>query len=127
MKKSLLLVAHGSRRAQSNDEVRALTERVRMSSSSEFTDIECAFLELSPPTIPDGLEQLIARGADHITVLPYFLAAGRHVAEDIPEEVGVTRAAHPDVVIEIAPYLGTSEAMPQLLLNMLTDSTTAAR
>ncbi|MDA3922507.1 MAG: CbiX/SirB N-terminal domain-containing protein [Salinisphaera sp.] len=127
MKKSLLVVAHGSRRDASNAEVRALTERVRAAAGdTDFVDIECAFLELSPPTIPEGLEQLIERGAQHITVLPYFLAAGRHVAEDIPEDVTATQARFPDVHIEIAPYLGTSEAMPRLLLTMLADSATAA-
>lgn len=127
MKKSLLLVAHGSRRDASNDEVRALTERVRETAGgNDFADIECAFLELAPPTIPEGLARLIERGAQHITVLPYFLAAGRHVAEDIPAEVETTRAEHPDIHIEIAPYLGTSEAMPRLLLTMLADSATAA-
>lgn len=127
MKKSLLLVAHGSRREASNDEVRALTERVREAAGdTDFADIECAFLELSPPTIPDGLERLIDRGAEHITVLPYFLAAGRHVAEDIPEDVQATQTRFPDVHIETAPYLGTSEAMPRLLLTVLADSVTAA-
>ncbi|MES1940937.1 CbiX protein [Salinisphaera sp. T5B8] len=122
MKKSLLVVAHGSRRQASNDEVRALTERVRAESGERFAAIECAFLELADPSIPDGLERLIADGAAHITVLPYFLSAGRHVAEDIPEEVATTQAQHPDVHIEIAPYLGTSETMPKLLLTMLADS-----
>lgn len=127
MKKSLLLVAHGSRRDASNDEVRALTERVRdAAASADFADIECAFLELAPPTIPEGLARLIERGAQHVTVLPYFLAAGRHVADDIPAEVDKARVGHPEVHIEIAPYLGTSEAMPRLLLTMLADSATAA-
>ncbi|KEZ77485.1 sirohydrochlorin chelatase [Salinisphaera hydrothermalis] len=113
---ALLVVAHGSRRAESNDEVRALTDRVRESAGDRFAAIDCAFLELAPPSIPDGLERLIERGATHVTVLPYFLAAGRHVAEDIPAEVEQTRTMHPNVTIEIAPYLGTSEAMPGLLL-----------
>ncbi|MGB7755093.1 MAG: CbiX/SirB N-terminal domain-containing protein [Salinisphaera sp.] len=119
MTNALLVVAHGSRRAQSNDEVRALTDQVRAIAGDRFTAIECAFLELAPPSIPDGLERLIARGATHVTVLPYFLAAGRHVAEDIPTEVAQTRAAHPHVAIEIAPYLGTSDALPGLLLDTI--------
>lgn len=118
MNTSLLVVAHGSRRTESNDEVRALTERVRAHAAGRFAEIECAFLELAPPTIPEGLERLIGRGAEHIVVLPYFLAAGRHVAEDIPKEVAGTRSQYPDVHIEIAPYLGTSGAMPELLLAM---------
>lgn len=125
MKKSLLVVAHGSRRQASNDEVRALTERVRAEANERFAAIECAFLELAEPSIPDGLERLIADGASHVTVLPYFLAAGRHVIEDIPEEVAATQAKHPDVHIEVAPYLGTSETMPKLLLTMLGDSAAA--
>lgn len=125
MKKSLLVVAHGSRRQASNDEVRALTERVRAVANERFAAIECAFLELAEPSIPDGLERLIDNGASQVTVLPYFLAAGRHVTEDIPEAVATTQASHPDVHIEVAPYLGTSEAMPELLLTMLADSATA--
>lgn len=125
MKKSLLVVAHGSRRQASNDEVRALTERVRAEANERFAAIECAFLELAEPSIPDGLERLIDNGARQVTVLPYFLAAGRHVTEDIPEAVAGTQARHPDVHIEIAPYLGTSDVMPRLLLTMLADSVTA--
>lgn len=125
MKKSLLLVAHGSRRAASNDEIRALTERVREVADADYADIECAFLELADPSIPEGIERLAARGARHITVLPYFLSAGRHVIEDIPEQVAIKQREHADVHIEIAPYLGTSDAMPRLLLTMLADSATA--
>lgn len=126
MKKSLLLVAHGSRRQASNDEVRALTERVREAADERFAMIECAFLELADPSIPDGIERLINAGASQITVLPYFLAAGRHVIEDIPAEVEAKQREHADVQIEIAPYLGTSDAMPRLLLTMLADSAAAA-
>lgn len=119
MPEALLIVAHGSRRVQSNDEIRALTGRVRQAAGDRFTAIECAFLELAPPSIPEGLAQLIDGGATDITVLPYFLAAGRHVAEDIPAEVEPARIAHPQLSIVIAPYLGRAEAMPELLLTMI--------
>lgn len=118
MDEALLIVAHGSRRAASNDEVRALTGRVRDTADGRFGAVECAFLELAEPGIPAGLEALIARGARRIRVVPYFLAAGRHVAEDIPDEIADVRSANPDVSITIAPYLGRSEHMAGLLLDM---------
>ena len=74
------------------------------------------------PYAADGLPD----GAAHVTALPYFLSADRHVAEDIPEEVEAVQAAHPDVHIEIAPYLGTSDVMPRLLLTMRGDSAAAS-
>lgn len=125
MKPSLLIVAHGSRRSESNDEVRTLTQRVRSISDNRFTAVTCAFLELASPSIPEGLEQLIHDGASHITVLPYFLAAGRHVVEDIPAEVASIQQTHPAIAIEIAPYLGTSATLPELMVEVGSGSSQA--
>lgn len=113
--RSLLIVAHGSRRAASNDEVRALAERVAGQAGDSYQQIACAFLELAEPSIPDGLAALIAGGSTDITVVPYFLSAGRHVAEDIPCEVAKVEAPA-GVTVRIAPYLGQSSAMAGLLL-----------
>lgn len=119
MRKSLLLIAHGSRREASNDEIRALTRRLRSAGGARFNHIDCAFLELAEPSIPDGIEALIQNGAEQLTILPYFLAAGRHVTEDIPEQVAQKRREHPQVGIEIAPYLGTAADIPHLLLSLV--------
>ncbi len=113
--KALLIVAHGSRRVQSNDEVRALTRVVAERASAQYDKVDCAFLELAEPLIPAGVEALIEAGADDITVVPYFLSAGRHVVEDIPAEVA--KVTLPDGVgVRIAPYVGESGAMVDLLL-----------
>lgn len=115
MMRALLIVAHGSRRAASNDEVRALCNTVAARDEGLYEQVTCAFLELAEPSIPAGLEALIAAGARDITVVPYFLSAGRHVAQDIPAEVA--RVAVPDgVSVRIAPYVGRSAAMADLLL-----------
>ena len=113
--KSLLLVAHGSRREASNDEVRALTERLR-SASSSFGEVACAFLELAEPSIPDGIRKAIKAGASEVVVLPYFLSAGRHVVTDIPDEMAIVRREFPSVSIRLAPYLGAAEGVIDLLL-----------
>lgn len=116
MNNALLLVAHGSRRAQSNDEIRTLTRALARQSHASFDAVDCAFLELAEPSIPDALDRLGARGARHVVVLPYFLADGRHVHEDIPAEVAMGERANPRLTVEIVPYVGTAEAMPELLL-----------
>ena len=77
--KSLLIVAHGSRRAASNHEVKELVERVRQRPDLAFDDVDYAFLELAEPSVGDALACSARRGAKEVTVFPYFLAAGRHV------------------------------------------------
>lgn len=113
--KSLLLVAHGSRRAASNEEVRALARQLRAAQLS-FAHVECAFLELAEPSIPGGLRRAIAAGADEVVVLPYFLSAGRHVVADIPAEIDLVRDEYPSVPIRLAPYLGAAEGILALLI-----------
>jgi sirohydrochlorin ferrochelatase len=114
--KSLLIVAHGSRRAESNDEVRQLAERISAQTNSGFDEVSAAFLELAEPSIPEGLESCIQRGATEIVVFPYFLAAGRHVVEDIPREIAPVAAEHPRVKIHIAPHLGMASELPLVIL-----------
>ena len=70
MNTSLLLVAHGSRREASNDEVRALTTRLRAAADGRFHQVDCAFLELASPLIPDGLVRLIQRRRGEKSLAP---------------------------------------------------------
>ncbi|MEQ1663275.1 MAG: CbiX/SirB N-terminal domain-containing protein [Thiobacillus sp.] len=115
---SLLIIAHGSRRAASNDEVRALADIVRAQSGSAYDHVEAAFLELAEPDIPGGLTALAQRGATDIVAFPYFLAAGTHVAQDIPEAIGIFTAAHPHVAVRMTAHLGASAALPAAILGV---------
>jgi len=124
--KSLLVVAHGSRRAESNDEVRQLTDCLASRTGEAFDRVSCAFLELAEPSIPDGLRADISAGADTIVVVPYFLSAGRHVIRDIPAEVEMVRQEHPAVAITLAPYLGAASGLVELLLAQAQDCSRSA-
>ena len=114
--RSLILVAHGSRREASNEEIRRLTGTLTEKAGSRFDLVSCAFLGLVDPSIPEGSEQAVRHGASEIVILPYFLSAGRHVAEDIPAAVAAKRRQYPKVTISIAPYLGLAAGIPDLLL-----------
>lgn len=113
----LLIVAHGSRRQASNDEVRALGERVRAMRDPGIEKVEVAFLELAEPSIPDGLALCAAQGAREIVVFPYFLAAGTHVANDIPEALDAFREGNPGIRVRLANHLGASPSLARTILD----------
>ena len=114
--KHLILVAHGSRRVESNDEVRRLTATLHAKARRRFGGVSYAFLELEHPSIVEAIDAAVANGAREVIVLPYFLAAGRHVVEDIPREVETKQRQYPEVKFRIAPYLGTMDGIADLLL-----------
>jgi len=112
-----LVVAHGSRREDSNLEIRELIEQLRLA-PTRFAAIDYAFLEIAEPTIAQGLRQQIAHGARQIVVMPYFLSAGRHVSIDIPEQVQRIHDIHPKIDIRIANHLGAAEKIREILIDL---------
>ena len=113
---ALVLIAHGSRRAASNAEVRALAAQLAARAGERFCSVTAGFLELAEPSIPEAIAAAIAAGADEVRVLPWFLSAGRHVTEDIPEQVAMARARHPDIPIHLLGHAGALPGMLELLL-----------
>lgn len=114
--KALLLIAHGSRRKQSNEEVVVLADKLKKNCADQYAIIHAGFLELAEPLIPEGIKKCVDDGATSIVVLPYFLNSGRHVIEDIPQIVNDTKPLYPETDIKIALHLGGSELMMELLI-----------
>lgn len=114
---ALLLIAHGSRRQASNDEVLALTERIRAAAGAQFDYVTAAFLELADPSIEQALENCVVNGATSIRVTPYFLAAGTHVRVDVPAVIERFADRYPHISVHVTPHIGQSERMPELVLS----------
>ncbi len=115
---ALLLVAHGSRRQASNQEVEALTQRIAASGGHRFGLYATAFLELASPTIEEGLRHCLTNGAKKITLVPYFLAAGTHVVNDIPAIIEKMAEELAGVEVEVEPHVGQSPLMEELILSL---------
>ncbi len=113
--KALVLVAHGSRRQASNDEVIALSKVISEAMKNEYPIVEAGFLELAEPLIPDAIDHCVKQGATDVCVIPYFLSAGRHVQEDVPAEVDKARTMHKDVPMTILPHIGGAAMMVDLI------------
>lgn len=114
--KVLMLVAHGSRKQAANDEVVRLATRVEGLGQGIFDAVVPAFLEFANPDIHQGIERCAEMGASEIILVPYFLAAGKHVTRDIPLELECVRTRYPHISIETTQYLGENEAMAELVI-----------
>lgn len=114
--KALLLIAHGSQRKESNDEVFVLAGKLRKNRSHNYAIVNAAFLEVADVLIPEGIRQCVHEGASAIVVLPYFLNSGKHVVEDIPAIVNSCKGLYPGIKISTAPHIGASPLMLDIIL-----------
>ncbi len=101
---ALLLIAHGSRRAEANADLEFVADAMRSRGRYGFTQV--AFLELAAPDIPTGAAACVGAGADRVTMLPYFLSPGVHVRTDLEDYRATFAAAHPGVAFQLAEPLG---------------------
>lgn len=115
---ALIIVAHGSRKASSNEEVKALGEKVKVLQDKYYDSVMTAFLEFVSPSLEESILSTIELGAKEIVILPYFLASGNHVTRDIPEVLSKVQTSHPEVNITLKEHIGSSKGMVTLLSNM---------
>ncbi|MCU4118862.1 sirohydrochlorin chelatase [Variovorax sp. N23] len=113
---AVILFAHGSRDARWREPVEAVARR--MSTRQPDVSVACAYLELVEPDLPTAAKRLIADGARSLRVVPLFLGMGKHVREDLPQLVDALRAAHPDVVFSLAPAVGETTEVIDLLADI---------
>jgi len=81
-KKGFLVIAHGSRKDEANQQVFTLVRRLRDYFQSDM--FETAFMELASPSIKEGIMTLIKKGMDELIVSPFFLFTGMHYSKDVP-------------------------------------------
>ena len=101
---AILIVDHGSRRAESNQLLHDAARRFEKQSS--YSIVEPAHMELAEPSIRQAFERCVTRGAQRVVVFPWFLSPGRHWTEDIPELVQEAAQHHPNVEWLVTPPFG---------------------
>ena len=104
LKSALVLFAHGSRDPNWAEPFKAIQALIRTQAPGLRSEL--AFLELMQPDINDCVTKLAAEGYEKITILPLFLAAGRHLRKDLPTLVEKIQASHPGLTITILPPVG---------------------
>jgi sirohydrochlorin ferrochelatase len=114
VKRALVLLDHGSRRAEADRPLRTVAEALR----AQLPDVtvHIAHLELVPPDLASVLALCAAAGIEHVAVHPFLLSEGRHLASDVPEHIARASADHPGLTIELLEPLGRRPELADLVL-----------
>jgi len=115
IKTGIIICDHGSRRAQSNDNLKILAERFISRFPVELPIVEPAHMELAMPDIAEAYTNCVKKGATHVVVLPLFLAKGKHWTHDIPSLTSQAAKDHPCTSYQIAEPLGIDDLLLDLL------------
>jgi len=99
-----VLLAHGSKDTRWQMPFNELTNDLKGRLGSEA--VRLAYMEFSLPTLSHVAREAVKDGKRGLCILPLFLAAGGHLAEDIPAQVDDVRRSFPQLQIELLPPIG---------------------
>lgn len=114
MAHGLLLIDHGSTKPESNHQLMAVCALVQTHCPDVM--VAGAHMELCEPSVAQQVRALVDRGVTELTVIPYFLAPGRHAREDIPRLVREAGQSHPQLRVHMGECLGVDDLLAQLVL-----------
>lgn len=115
---ALIIVAHGSKVKSSNDEIVNIVSKIKFNVDDKVLVFH-AFLELSEPSIFIAINKAIAENCKKIKIFPYFLAAGKHVQEDIPCEIKKFKKLHPEIEFILLPHIGNCNGIEDMIISNL--------
>src|SRR5215213_3450472 len=104
LRTALLLIAHGSRRAEANADLEFVAAELR--ARGRYPVVRVSYLELAEPDIEAGGASCVEAGATDVILLPYFLSPGRHAVEDLAAARDRLAARFPGVRFVLAEPLG---------------------
>lgn len=119
MKTAVILLGHGSRIAEANNAIKEIAGLVKEKGNYDLVDI--AFLQFSKPLLGDKIDECMQFGIKKIIIQPYFLHQGRHIVDDIPEEIEKARQKHPHLEIIFTRPLGVHSKLADVVIERITE------
>ena len=104
---AVILFAHGAR----EPEWALPLEQVRDKLRADGLRVELAYLEIMKPDLGEAAKAITANGAKAVTIVPLFLAQGKHLKRELPEMVTTLSRAYPGVKFRVTPALGDDPEM----------------
>jgi sirohydrochlorin ferrochelatase len=114
--KSLIIIAHGSKKKSSNNEVIDIVNTIQQS-DTKYDIVEPSFLEFAIPNLEKSIQVCIDKHAVDIDIYPYFLNSGKHVTVDIPNLIEEFKSKYPKISFVILPHFGQSTTIKDIILS----------
>ena len=115
MKNGIIIVDHGSRRAESNEMLEEVARLFAARFGELYEIVEPAHMELAEPSIATAYARCVARGAQRIVVCPFFLGPGKHWTGDIPRITADAAGSFPQTQYHVTMPLGIDDLILELL------------
>ena len=111
----LIVVDHGSRRAESNEMLEEVARLFAQRFAEMYEIVEPAHMELAEPSIATAYARCVKRGASRVIVVPFFLGPGKHWTGDIPRLASEAAKEFPGTEYHVTMPLGIDDLILELL------------
>lgn len=108
----LLMIGHGTKDQQGQQSFMNFAAAYQALDTSRPV-LPC-FLELTGPTIQEGVDQCVEQGYTELSVLPILLFAARHNKFDVTNELDRARSRHPQVKFHYGRHFGITPGIIEL-------------
>ena len=112
--KAILLIDHGSQRAEANEMMNCMSNLVQTMAGPDII-VRYAHMELAEPSIAQGVAECVRSGATEVIAFPYMLSPGKHVTRDIPRLVAEASKEFPHVSCRVTPAFGVNEKLAEVI------------
>ena len=119
-KEAIILLGHGSRVPGAGEGMEQVARRMQERLGGKM--IATCYMSKLGPHFPEVFDACVARGARRIIVIPYFLHAGLHLREDIPELLREKVRECPGVELILGKNLGFDECLVDLVIKRWEES-----
>lgn len=142
-KKVLVVVSHGSKHQESNQEFKDFIQELneinsenkkrkepellsgmmdqvgKSDLSGSYVLIRGACLEFASPQLETVIEDLVKKGYEQLDILPLFIFAGYHVREDIPQRLEKLKAEFKQLQYNVLPHPAAADDFAPYILKLV--------
>jgi sirohydrochlorin ferrochelatase len=119
-KEAVILLGHGSRAPGAGEGMERVAAGLRERLGNGIVAV--CYMANQGPAFPDALENCVARGASKVVVIPYFLHAGMHIVQDVPDLLKKEAERFPGVELVLGKNLGFDDCLVDLVLKRVSES-----